>query len=38
LLGFRASQILGSEKIALALDARMGEVYWAIYNQGKISK
>jgi tRNA threonylcarbamoyladenosine biosynthesis protein TsaB len=38
LLGFRASQILNSEKIALALDARMGEVYWAIYNQGKISK
>ena len=38
LLGFRASQILSSEKIAVALDARMGEVYWAIYNQGKISK
>ena len=38
LLGFRASQILDSEKIAVALDARMGEVYWAIYNQGKISK
>ena len=38
LLGYRASQILKSEKIALALDARMGEVYWAIYNQGKISK
>ena len=38
LLGFRASQILNSEKIAVALDARMGEVYWAIYNQGKISK
>ena len=38
LLGFRASQILNSEKIAVALDARMGEVYWAIYSQGKISK
>ena len=38
LLGFRASQILNSKKIAIALDARMGEVYWAIYNQGKISK
>ena len=38
LLGYRASQILKSEKIAVALDARMGEVYWAIYNQGKISK
>ena len=38
LLGYRASQILKSEKIALALDARMGEVYWAIYSQGEISK
>ena len=38
LLGFRASQILNSKKIAVALDARMGEVYWAIYDQGKISK
>jgi tRNA threonylcarbamoyladenosine biosynthesis protein TsaB len=38
LLGFRASQILNSKKIAVALDARMGEVYWAIYNQEKISK
>ena len=38
LLGFRASHILNSEKIAVALDARMGEIYWAIYNQGKISK
>jgi len=38
LLGYRASQILKSEKIAVALDARMGEVYWAVYNQGEISK
>ena len=38
LLGFRASQILNSEKIAVALDARMGEIYWATYDQGKISK
>jgi tRNA threonylcarbamoyladenosine biosynthesis protein TsaB len=38
LLGYRASQILKSEKIALALDARMGEVYWAIYSRGEISK
>ena len=38
LLGFRASQILSSEKIAVALDARMGEIYCAIYKQGKISK
>ena len=38
LLGYRASQILKSEKIAVALDARMGEVYWAVYTQGEISK
>ena len=38
LLGYRASKILKSENIAAALDARMGEVYWAVYTQGKISK
>ena len=38
LLGYRASKILKSEKIAVALDARMGEVYWAVYDHGKISK
>ena len=36
LLGFRASQILKSKKIATALDARMGEVYWATYVNGLI--
>ena len=36
LLGFRASQILKSKKIAIALDARMGEVYWATYINGLI--
>ena len=38
LLGFRASKILEAEKIAIALDARMGEVYWAVYDHGVISK
>jgi len=38
LLGYRASKILKSENIAVALDARMGEVYWAVYTQGEISK
>ena len=38
LLGFRASKILKVEKIAIALDARMGEVYWAVYEHGVVSK
>ena len=37
LLGFRASKILKVEKIAVALDARMGEVYWAVYDDGVLS-
>ena len=37
LLGFRASKILKVEKIAVALDARMGEVYWAVYDHGILS-
>ena len=37
LLGFRASKLLKKDKIALAIDARMGEVYWAIYEKGIIS-
>ena len=37
LLGFRAAKLLKTEKIALALDARMSEVYWAIYEKGVIS-
>ena len=36
LVGFRASQLLKSKKIAIALDARMGEVYWATYVDGLI--
>lgn len=34
LVGLRASQITESKKIAVALDARMGEVYWATYVDG----
>jgi tRNA threonylcarbamoyladenosine biosynthesis protein TsaB len=34
LVGFGASQILKSNKIAIALDARMGEVYWATFVDG----
>ena len=36
LVGFRASQLLESKKIAVALDARMSEVYWATYVDGSI--
>ena len=36
LIGFRAMQITKSKKIAVALDARMGEVYWATYVDGLI--
>ena len=36
LVGFGASQLLKSKKIAVALDARMGEVYWATYINGSI--
>jgi tRNA threonylcarbamoyladenosine biosynthesis protein TsaB len=34
LLGYKAASCLNSEKIAIAVDARMGEVYWAIYESG----
>mgnify|MGYP002635840862 CR=1 FL=1 len=37
LLGFRASKILNVNKIAVALDARMGEVYWAVYDHGVLT-
>ena len=37
LLAFRASKILKKDKIATAIDARMGEVYWAVYGNGSIS-
>ncbi|WP_435189927.1 tRNA (adenosine(37)-N6)-threonylcarbamoyltransferase complex dimerization subunit type 1 TsaB [Pseudothioglobus sp. nBUS_23] len=36
LIGFRAMQITKSKKIAVALDARMREVYWATYVDGLI--
>ena len=36
LIGFRASQLTKSKKISVALDARMGEVYWATYIDGLI--
>ena len=36
LIGFRTSQLTKSKKIAVALDARMGEVYWATYVDGLI--
>ena len=36
LIGFRAMQITKSKKIAVALDARMGEVYWTTYVDGLI--
>ena len=36
LVGFGASQILKSNKIAIAIDARMGEVYWATFIDGLI--
>ena len=37
LLAFRASKILKKDKIAPVIDARMGEVYWAVYDHGIIS-
>ena len=38
LLGFKAAQALKSKKIAIALDARMSEVYWATYENELIGK
>ena len=38
LLGFKAAQTLKSKKIAIALDARMSEVYWATYENEVIGK
>ena len=34
LLGFRASKKFNTQKVATAIDARMGEVYWAVYIEG----
>ncbi len=37
LVGFGAQQKFNTDKIAIALDARMNEVYWAQINQGKFT-
>ena len=37
LLGYRAAKHLNCRTIAVALDARMGEVYWGVYQQGILS-
>ena len=34
LLGYRASKKFKTQKVATAIDARMGEVYWAVYVEG----
>ena len=34
LLGYRASKKFKTQKVATAIDARMGEVYWAVYLEG----
>ncbi len=34
LLGYRASKKFKTQKVATAIDARMGEVYWAVYIEG----
>jgi len=36
LLGYRASKKFNTKKVATAIDARMGEVYWAVYLEGKV--
>ena len=36
LLGYRASRKFNTQKIATAIDARMGEIYWAIYLDGLV--
>jgi len=37
LLGYRAAKHLNCETVAVAFDARMGEVYWGIYQDGALS-
>ncbi|MCS5592220.1 MAG: tRNA (adenosine(37)-N6)-threonylcarbamoyltransferase complex dimerization subunit type 1 TsaB [Gammaproteobacteria bacterium] len=37
LLGYRAAKHLNCKAVAVALDARMGEVYWGLYQQGVFS-
>ena len=36
LLGYRASKKFNTQKVATAIDARMGEVYWAVYLEGEV--
>ena len=36
LLGYRASKKFNTQKVATAIDARMGEIYWAIYLEGVV--
>ena len=36
LLGYRASKKFKTQKVATAIDARMGEVYWAVYLEGEV--
>jgi tRNA threonylcarbamoyladenosine biosynthesis protein TsaB len=37
LLSFRASKKFKTQKVATAIDARMGEVYWAVYEEGIVN-
>ncbi len=37
LVGFGAAKKYKSDKVAVALDARMGEVYWGVYQDQKLS-
>ncbi len=36
-VGFGASKKYNSDKVAVALDARMGEVYWGVYQNQQLS-
>ena len=36
LIGYRASKKFNTQKIATAIDARMGEVYWGVYLEGLV--
>ena len=36
LIGYRASKMFNTQKVATAIDARMGEVYWGVYLEGLV--
>jgi len=36
LLGYKASKKFNTQKVAAAIDARMGEIYWAVYLEGLV--